>query len=69
MTRCGSYSISLKIGKHAYSFDLMELLSVAGQSAIEKCTSRQTGYARSITTVSHLMTETDWLIKHVLFGI
>lgn len=38
----GSYSINLKTGKHAYSFDLIELFSVAGHRAVEKCTSRQT---------------------------
>jgi len=63
MASSGSYSINLKTGKHPFSFDLIELFSVAGQHAVEKCVSRQTQRTRSITTLSHLMTETDPVYK------
>ena len=59
----GSYYINLKTEKHVYSFDLIELFWLAGQCAVETCISRQTRHTRSITTVSHLMTETDTVYK------
>lgn len=59
----GSYPINLKTGTHAYSFDLIELFSVDGPHAVEKCTSCQTQHTWPITTISHQMTETDPVYK------